>query len=77
MLSQYLKGLLPQERVTSPQIPSVARLEGYYLRQIVIRRPFQQSYREERAAFASALQQLRLALPESKRLQIYFDVDPL
>lgn len=77
VLSQYLKGLLPQERVTSPQIPSVARLEGYYLRQIVIRRPFQQSYREERAAFASALQQLRLALPESKRLQIYFDVDPL
>ena len=77
VLSQYLKGLLPQERVTSPQIPSVARLEGYYLRQIVIRRPFQQSYREERAAFASALQQLRLSLPESKRLQIYFDVDPL
>ena len=77
VLSQYLKALLPQERVTSPQIPSVARLEGYYLRQIVIRRPFQQSYREERAAFASALQQLRLALPESKRLQIYFDVDPL
>ena len=77
VLSQYLKGLLPQECVTSPQTPSVARLEGYYLRQIVIRRPFQQSYREERAAFASALQQLRLALPESKRLQIYFDVDPL
>lgn len=77
VLSQYLKALLPQERVTSPQTPSVARLEGYYLRQIVIRRPFQQSYREERAAFALALQQLRLALPESKRLQIYFDVDPL
>ena len=77
VLSQYLKALLPQERVTDPQVPSVARLEGYYLRQIVIRRPFQQSYREERAAFASALQQLRLALPESKRLQIYFDVDPL
>lgn len=77
VLSQYLKALLPQERVTDPQIPSVARLEGYYLRQIVIRRPFQQPYREERAAFAAALQQLRLALPESKRLQIYFDVDPL
>ena len=77
VLSQYLKGLLPGERVTDPQIPDLARLEGYYQRQIVIRRPFQQSYREERAAFASALQQLRLSMPESKRLQIYFDVDPL
>ena len=77
VLSQYLKGLLPNERVTDPQIPDLARLEGYYQRQIVIRRPFQQSYREERAAFASALQQLRLSMPESKRLQIYFDVDPL
>jgi len=77
VLSQYLKGLLPNERVTDPQIPDLARLEGYYQRQIVIRRPFQQSYREERAAFASALQQLRLSMPESKRLQIFFDIDPL
>ena len=77
VLARYLQALLPGERVTDPQTPHVGRIEGYYLRQIVIRRPFQQSYREEREAFVSAVHQLRLSVPESTRLQIYYDVDPL
>lgn len=77
VLARYLQALLPGERVTDPQTPHVGRIEGYYLRQIVIRRPFRQSYREEREAFVSAVHQLRLSVPESTRLQIYYDVDPL
>ena len=76
-LSRYLMALLPDERVDGPLTPPISRLEGLYQRQIVIRRPFSQSYQHERTAFASALHQLRLAHPESSRLQIIFDVDPL
>ena len=76
-LSRHLMALLPDERVDGPLIPPISRIEGLYQRQIVIRRPFSLSYQHERTAFASALHQLRLANPESSRLQIIFDVDPL
>lgn len=76
-LSRYLMALLPEERVDGPLLPPIARIDGLYQRQIIVRRRFDQPYQHERSAFASALQQLRQVHPEASRLQIHFDVDPL
>ncbi len=66
-----------RNRISPVQAPSVARIDNQYLRQIVCRRPFQEGYKSEREVFAQVLIKLRHTLPESNKVRIYFDVDPL
>lgn len=75
-LSSILAALRPG-CVLPPTTPSVVKIDNQYLRQIACRRPYSESYPAERAAFTSALEQLRSELPESARVRILFDVDPL
>ncbi len=80
--AQHLSALLRQRwtefgRISDAQKPSVARIDNQYIRQITCRRPFQEPYRGEREGFRWALEELALLYPESKRVRILFDVDPL
>jgi len=76
-LSLYLRALLPQEEVSEALTPHVGRVDGLYIQRILVRRPFTTSYQAERVAFASAQAQLHTTLPESRRVSITIDVDPL
>ena len=77
ILHQSLRALLPQGEVSEALVPSVGRVEGFYQRQITVRRPFGCSYSEERVAFTTARAHLYSSYPESRRVQITYDVDPL
>lgn len=72
-LAQHLEGIALSEL----SAPSIARIDGQYIRQIVCRRPYKRSYHQERRAMTLAEQQLRHYLPESRRVQIHYDIDPL
>lgn len=76
-LARYLQGLLPREAVSDAVTPAIGRIDSMYIRQIVLRRPFTTPYQQERAAVSSALAQLRLAYPDSSKVSISIDVDPL
>ncbi len=73
LLGRELQGI----RVSEAQRPSVARIEGQYIWEIVCRRPYNMPYRAEREAMRRAEVQLRHLFPESKKLQIHYDIDPL
>ncbi len=64
-------------RVSEAQKPSVARIDNQYIRQITCKRPFQESYRGEREVFRQVLEKLNLLYPNSRRVRILFDIDPL
>ena len=76
-LVRYLRALLPSEQVSEALSPEVGRVDGKYIQRILVRRPLGTSYREERVAFRASLAQLHTTLPESRRVTILFDVDPL
>ncbi|MDO4707759.1 MAG: primosomal protein N' [Porphyromonadaceae bacterium] len=75
-LAQILRQLLPG-RVSSSQNLSVTKIDNQYLRQITCRRPYHEAFPAERIAFSTALNQLRSSMPESSRVRILFDIDPL
>lgn len=77
LLSQYLKGLLPGELVSDALVPEIGRVEGFYQRRIVVRRPYRVGPSAERAAYEASQAQLLQVYPEASRVQIYFDIDPL
>lgn len=72
-LRQHLAGI----SVSDVQEPSVARIDGQYIREIVCRRPYSMSYSREREGMVKAEAQLRHFLPECKRVQIIYNIDPL
>lgn len=76
-LAQILKSELSGVHVSEAQTPSIARIEGRYIRQIVCRRPYNMPYKAEREAMRRAEIHLRHHYPEGKRVQIYYDIDPL
>ncbi len=65
------------ERISVVQKPSVVRVEQQYMRRIVCKRPFQESFKKEREVFTWLLVTLNDEMPESRRTRIIFDVDPL
>ncbi|MDO4692768.1 MAG: primosomal protein N' [Porphyromonadaceae bacterium] len=75
--AELLKQRLGADRISDAQTPSVARIENQYIREIVCRRPFSESFHHEREAFASAMFELASLYPLSKRVRIIFDIDPL
>lgn len=72
-LRQHLEGIW----VSDVQTPSVARVDGQYIREIICRRPYTQTYSSEHRGMRLAEQQLRHYHPESRRVQIHYDIDPL
>ena len=74
---RYLTALIPTEQESEALSPEVGRVDGKYIQRILVRRPLGTSYREERVAFRASLAQLHTTLPESRRVTILFDVDPL
>lgn len=76
-LVRLLRQHLLEERISDVQMPSVVKVDNHYLRQIVCRRPFSEGYKRERSVFSEALAMLRASEPESSRVRILFDVDPL
>lgn len=72
-----LRGLLEHTEVFEAQRPYVGRIDGQYLRRIMLRRPYQVSYRQEREAMLEAEAMLRRQYPELSRVRIDYDVDPL
>lgn len=73
----YLGQYLSNELVGPVQTPSVGRIEGAYIRQIVCRRPFNVSYKGEREAFRQVKQRLLEIMPEVRKVQIIYNIDPL
>ncbi len=63
--------------VSDLKTPSVARIDMQYIRQIVCRRPFSQSYSMERTVFSQTERELRTLEPLTTRVRICYDVDPL
>ena len=72
-LRQHLEGIW----VSDVQTPSIARIDGQYIREVMCRRPYAQGYQSERIGMRLAEQQLRHYHPESRRVQIHYDIDPL
>lgn len=72
-LREYMLGI----SVSNLQTPSIARIEGQYIREIICRRPYQLGYQTEREAMQRAEVKLRHFYPEASRLQIHYDIDPL
>lgn len=76
-LSELLKQRISEERIRYVESPSVVKVDNHYLRQIVCLRPYSEPYHNERSIFTDALSTLHHELPESSRVRIIFDVDPL
>lgn len=76
LLAAQLRQSLGDEHVSPAEKPRVARIGKQYIREIICRRPFRQSYRDERRAFREAEQKLSQQMPEASRLRIAYDVDP-
>lgn len=77
MLVLYLRQHLEGIELSDLSAPSITRIDGQYIRQIVCRRPYNLPYHQERKAMTLAEQQLRYYMPTSRRVQIYYDIDPL
>ncbi len=77
-LSQILRTYWSEfGRISEAQKPSIARIDKQYIRQITCRRPFQEPYKRERELFRQAVAELRQSYPESNRVRVLFDIDPL
>lgn len=76
-LTYYLQSALGTDRVCGPIEPSIARIDLRYIQQIICKRPYSESFLAERQAFQQAMQQLRHFYPQSRKVQILYDVDPL
>lgn len=73
----YLRQHLNDISVSDVQEPSIARIDGQYIREIVCRRPYSMGYKAEREGMSKAEEQLRHFLPDCKRVQIIYNIDPL
>ncbi|MDY6121537.1 MAG: primosomal protein N' [Porphyromonas sp.] len=72
-----LKARLPRETVVNLFTPIVDRIDRYYIRHIMLRRPTHLSAQLERRAISAAQRELLATLPEAKKCKIHYDVDPL
>lgn len=76
--SLHLGQLLPKHAISHAHKPTIGRIDGQYIREVICRRPFQEPYREEREAMRSV--ETMLAQRHShayKRVQIHYNIDAL
>lgn len=68
---------LPHELITDIHTPDIERIDRYYIRQIILRRPTFMNSNAERQAIIAAYNELSISVPDSKKCKIHFDVDAI
>lgn len=74
---EFVRHLASHSEVMPVQCPTVGRIDGQYIRRIMMRRPYSVGYKAEREAMREAEQLLRERHPEYNRVRIDYDIDPL
>lgn len=74
---EFIKQLSSQSEVLPVQNPTVGRIDGQYIRRIMLRRRYNIGYKSEREAMHESERLIRERYKEYNRVRIEYDIDPL